>query len=306
MKKKVLLTGASGGIGYSVEKVLCERGFEVYAPIRQEVRVESDVHWVKGNILDDAFVDRMMAEIKPEYLIHLAWDRSSIYEKHAPLQYAFLSSGIRLAQAFAENGGKRALYAGSFAEYAASDRPLKETDVLDLSRTHYAFCKHHLHEIAERYFRVNGVSFGYARIGGSYSLEDIRRNRLIGSLWKAFFNDQTFVFRDRSLLRDFIYIKDVAAALVQFLESGVEGTVNICTGKATSVKDFVTLFAKKVGKEHLLVFKDDCADQVPVQFGDNTRLVKEVGYTPRYTVEQGLSEIAEEFLKAEKERKAEN
>ena len=93
---------------------------------------------------------------------------------------------------------------------------------------------------------------------------------------------------------------------MQFLESDVEGTVNICTGKATSVKDFVRLFAKKVGKEHLLVFKDDCADQIPVQFGDNTRLVEEVGYTPRYTVEQGLSEIAEEFLKAEKERKTKN
>ena len=306
MKKKVLLTGASGGIGYSVSKVLCERGFEVYAPIRREVPAAGDVHWIKGDILDDAFVARMIADIKPEYLIHLAWDRTSVYEKHAPLQYSFLSSGIRLTQAFAENGGKRALYAGSFEEYAASERPLKETDALDLSRTHYAFCKHHLHEIAERYFRANGVSFGYARIGWSYSLEDIHRNRLIGSLWKAFFNDQTFVFRDRSLLRDSIYIKDVAAALVQFLESDVEGTVNICTGKATAVKDFVKLFAKKVGKEHLLVFKDDCADQVPVQVGDNTRLVKEVGYTPRYTVEQGLSEIAEQFLKVEKERKAEN
>jgi len=306
MKKKVLLTGASGGIGCSVPKVLCERGFEVYAPIRQEVQAEGEVHWIRGNILDDAFIDRMMAEIKPEYLIHLAWDRSSVYEKHAPLQYAFLSSGIRLAQAFVENGGERALYTGSFAEYASSDRPLKETDVLDLNRTHYAFCKHHLHEVAGRYFRANGVSFGYARIGFSYSLEEARRDRLMGLLWKHFLNSQTVVFKDWSLLRDFIYVKDVAAALVQFLESGVEGAVNICTGKATSVRDFVTLFAKKVGKEHLLVFKDDCSDQAPVQVGDNTRLVKEVGYTPRYTVEQGLSEIAEEFLKAEKERKTKN
>ena len=198
------------------------------------------------------------------------------------------------------------MYVGSFAEYAASNYPLKETNDLDLSRTHYAFCKHHLHEIAERYFHANGVSFGYARIGWSYSWQDTYRNRLMGSLSKCFFSNQTFVFADRNLVRDLIYVKDTAEALVQFLESDVEGTVNICTGKATSVKDFVTLFAKKVGKEHLLIFKDDCADQVPVQFGDNTRLVKEVGYTPRYTVEQGLSEMAEELLKAEKERKTKN
>ena len=151
MKKKILLTGASGHHGKFVREILLQKGFEVYAPTRQKGLAEDGIHWIKGNILDDAFIDRVMAEIKPEYLIHLAWDRTGVYEKHAPLQYAFLSSGIRLAQAFAENGGKRALYAGSFAEYAASDRPLKETDALDLTRTHYAFCKHHLHGIVERY-----------------------------------------------------------------------------------------------------------------------------------------------------------
>ena len=304
MKKKILLTGASGTIGCFVSRVLCEEGFEVYAPTRQESITGGGIHWIKGDILDDTFINHLMAGVKPECLLHLAWNlEEGRYQSNK--NYSFLSSGIRLAQAFAENGGKRALYAGSFVEYAASDRPLKETDALDLTRTHYAFCKHHLHEIAERYFRANGVSCGYARIGDSYSL-NTHRHRLMGSLWKAFLNDQPLVITGGSLLRDFIYVKDTAAALVQFLESGVEGTVNICTGKATSVKDFVTLFAKKVGKEHLLIFKDDCADQAPVQFGDNTRLVKEVGYTPRYTVEQGLSEIAEEFLKAEKERKTKN
>ena len=305
MKKKILLTGASGHHGRYIREILLQKEFEVYAPTRRESTAGGGIHWIKGDILDGTFIDRMMAGIKPECLLHLAWHLEEGYFQ-SNKNYSFLSSGIRLAQAFAENGGKRALYAGSFAEYAASDRPLKETDALELTRTHYAFCKHHLHEIVERCFRTNGVSFGYARIAGSYSLEDTHKNRLMGSFWKAFLNDQTFVFKDRSLFRDFIYVKDTAAALVQFLESGVEGTVNICTGKATSVKDFVTLFAKKVRKEHLLVFKDDCADQVPIQFGDNTRLVKEVGYTPRYTVEQGLSEIAEEFLKAEKERKTKN
>ena len=305
IKKKVLLTGASGTIGCSVPKVLCEKGFEVYALTRRERTTGGGIRWIQGDILDGTFIDRMMAEIKPECLIHLVWN---VEEGHfqSNKNYSFLSLGIRLAQAFAENGGKRALYAGSFAEYAASDRQLKETDAVDLSRTHYAFCKHHLHEIAERYFRANGVSFGYARIFSNFGARDTHKNRLMGLLREHFLNDQPLVIKGGSLLRDFIYVKDTAAALVQFLESGVEGTVNICTGKATSVKDFATLFAKKVGKEHLLVFKDDCADQVPIQFGDNTRLVKEVGYTPRYTVEQGLSEIAEEFLKAEKERKTKN
>ncbi|MBR1843511.1 MAG: NAD(P)-dependent oxidoreductase [Opitutales bacterium] len=305
MKKRILLTGASGCIGRYVREILLQKEFEVYAPTRRESPAGGGIHWIKGDILDGTFIDRMMAGIKPECLLHLAWNlEEGHYQSNK--NYSFLSSGIRLAQAFAENGGKRALYIGSFAEYATSDRPLKETDALDLDQTHYAFCKHHLHEIAERYFRVNGVSFGYARISFNFGARNIHRHRFMGLLLEHFRNDQPLVIKGGSLLRDFIYVKDTTAALVQFLGSDVEGTVNICTGKATSTKDFVTLFAKKVGKEHLLVFKDDCADQVPIQFGDTTRLVKEVGYTPRYTVEQGLSEIAEEFLKAEKERKTKN
>lgn len=188
--------------------------------------------------MDDTFINHLMAGVKPEYWLHLAWDvNEGNYQSNE--NYSFLSSGIRLAQAFAENGGKRALYAGSFAEYAASERPLKKTDALDLDRTHYAFCKHHLYEIAERYFRANGVSFGYARIFSNFGARDTHRNRLTGSLWEHFLNDQPLVIKGGSLLRDFIYIKDTAAALVQFLESGVEGTVNICTSKATSVKDFL-------------------------------------------------------------------
>ena len=50
---------------------------------------EGGIRLIKGSILDDAFIDRVMAEIKPEYLLHLAWDRSSVYEAHAPLQMLF-------------------------------------------------------------------------------------------------------------------------------------------------------------------------------------------------------------------------
>ena len=305
MKKKILLTGASGHHGRYIREILLQKEFEVYAPTRRESTAGGGIHWIKGNILDDTFVNRLIVDVKPEYLLHLAWDISEGYLR-SNKNYSFLSSGIHLAKTFVENGGERVLYIGSGFEYAASEYPLKETDALDLGRTHYAFCKHHLHEIAERYCCANSVSCGYARIFSNFGASDAHKCRLMGLLWEHFLNDQPLVIKGGSLLRDFIYVKDTAAALVQFLESGVEGAVNICTGKATSVRDFVTLFAKKVGKEHLLVFKDDCSDQAPVQVGDNTRLVKEVGYTPRYTVEQGLSEIAEEFLKAEKERKTKN
>ena len=37
MKKKILLTGASGYHGRYIREILLQRGFEVYAPSRREV-----------------------------------------------------------------------------------------------------------------------------------------------------------------------------------------------------------------------------------------------------------------------------
>ena len=104
MKKKILLTGASGHHGKFVREILLQKGFEVYAPTRQKGLAEDGIHWIKGNILDDAFIDRMMAEIKPEYLIHLAWDISEGYLQ-SNKNYSFLSSGIHLVQTIQKNGG---------------------------------------------------------------------------------------------------------------------------------------------------------------------------------------------------------
>ena len=54
------------------------------------------------------------------------------------------------------------------------------------------------------------------------------------------------------------------------------------------------MFQKKcLKKENLLVFKDEPSNQPPIIVGDNSRLINEVGYKMKYTLDEAIREVCE-------------
>ena len=49
--------------------------------------------------------------------------------------------------------------------------------------------------------------------------------------------------------------------------------------------------AKIMNKENLIIFNEQPSPQQVRVVGDNTRLTKEVGFTPKYTLNEALNEI---------------
>lgn len=287
--KRVLVTGATGLIGRELVLPLEQSGFDVYAITIDENNPDNGVHWLKGNLFDESFVKKCMEDVKPEYLLNMAWATTGDYLK-ANINYSFLSAGINLIQAFAKNGGKRAVYAGTCFEYKFKEAPLKETDPLDPNKTIYTFCKDHLHQLAERFCKDNGISFGYGRIFYVYGRNE-DKTRLTGMIIDKLSKDEEVLIKSGSLKKDYIYTKDIAGAFSALLDSQVEGTVNICTGKAISIHDYALTIAQKLSKKILVQFKDEPSNQPPIIVGDNSRLTKEVGYQLQYDLESALEEI---------------
>lgn len=289
--KRVLVTGATGLIGKELALPLKQAGFDIYAITIDENNPDNGVHWLKGNLFDRAFVQKCMEEVKPAYLLNMAWATTGDYLK-SNINYSFLSAGINLIQEFAKNGGKRAVFAGTCFEYLFKDSPLKETDALDVNKTIYTFCKNHLHEVAERFCRDNGISFGYGRIFYVYGRNE-DKTRLTGMIIDKLSRDEEVIIKSGALKKDYIYAKDIAGAFTALLDSDVEGSVNICTSKAISIHDYALTLAKKLGKENLVQFKDEPSNQPPVIVGDNSRLTKDVGYQLQYDLQSAIQEILE-------------
>src|SRR6516164_7959429 len=116
--KRVIVTGASGFIGQPSVLALRDRGFEVHAiSSKYANQHQNGVTWHELNLHNKGEVAAIMAQIKPAYLLHLAW-----YVEHgkywsSPENLKWVITSLELAEQFLKHGGRRLVCAGTCAEY---------------------------------------------------------------------------------------------------------------------------------------------------------------------------------------------
>ena len=289
MNKKVLLTGATGLIGKEIITPLKERGFEIYA-LTIDKNNPGRVNWIFCNLFDENSVKKALEEVKPTHLLNFAWATTGDYLT-SEINFEFVKAGLNLIKIFKENGGNRAVYAGTCFEYEFKDEPLKEGGSLN-PQTLYAVSKNALHQMTEEYCRINNISFGYGRIFYVFGHGE-NEKRLTAHTINNLRNNREVVINNGDLIKDYMYTKDIAGAFAALLDSSVEGSVNICTGRGISLREYTGYIAKELGKEEYLTIKQEATSQPPVIVGDNTRLTQEVGYKIKYDFESAIKEILE-------------
>ena len=285
--KKVLVTGASGLIGSAAVPFLKERGFEVYALSTKRSGTADGVCWLKADLFDQKAVEDILDKVRPEFLLHLAWQSTGNFDDNS--NYEFLTASVNLLRAFADHGGKRVVMAGTYAEYGYHEGVLEESRPAEPINA-YSRYKAFLCDVAQDFCSRNGVSFGWARIFSVYGREKDPR-RLTADVINHLNRNETVTIRSGSLIRDYIYVKDAGAALACLLDGKTEGIVNICTGKGTSIHDYVMTIARAMHKENLVRFEEQSSSQQTVVVGDSTRLNLEAGFSPAWIMEEAVKEI---------------
>lgn len=286
--KKVILTGATGLIGKEAIKPLLDCGFEVFALTIDKENTDCGIQWINCNIFDELSVKNVFAEIKPDYLLHFAWIATGDYLM-SDINYKFIDASLNMLREFKNNGGKRAVFAGTCFEYKFKDEPLKETDELNPT-TIYAKCKNELREKAQKYCLDNNISFGWGRIFYVYGHGE-NEKRLVPHVINSLKNNKEVVITAGEAIRDYMYSKNIAGAFVKFLDSDVYGCVNICTSKQTKIKDMVDMIAKLLKKVYLINYKDSTDTQPKIIVGNNDRLVKEIGFLQKDDLSNNIIKI---------------
>jgi len=287
--KKVLLTGGTGLIGKEAIQPLINEGFEVYA-VSSKNLTDNNVKWVKADLLDKNDIKRVFDAVKPEYLLHFAWIASGDYLT-SEINYNWLSSSLEMLKEFKKNGGKRAVFAGTCFEYEFQEESLKEDAKLNPTFV-YSKCKNELREKAEIYCKENDISFGWGRIFYVYGRGE-NEKRLTAHVINSLKSGKSVKITSGRLIKDYMYTKDIAGAFVKFLGTNVYGCVNICTGRPISIREYVEKIAAKIGREDLLEFTDDASNQPSMIVGDNSRLLNEVGYKTKFSLDKAINEILE-------------
>lgn len=286
--KKVLLTGSTGLIGKYAIQPLLDAGFEVFA-VSTKCKEEKNITCIQANLLDFSDIESVFEQVKPNYLLHFAWDTTPGCYLESDLNYKWVESSLKMLDEFKNHGGKRAVFAGTCFEYEFQNSLLKEDGKLNPTYI-YSKCKNELNQAATKYCKENDISFGWGRIFYVYG-EGEHEKRLVPVVIKTLKEGKEFSTSAGELARDYMFAGDIAGAFVKFLDSNVEGVVNICTGKPTKIKEIVSIIAEKLGKEHLVKFENADSNQPPIIAGDNLRLLNEVGYRFKFPLKETLEAL---------------
>jgi len=293
---RVLVTGGTGFIGRHALPLLAELGYEVHASWSSAPGEERPgVRWHRCDLLHPAAAASLIEAVRPTHLLHLAWYAVPGKFWDAAENARWVEASLGLLAAFADAGGRRATLAGSCAEYDWSRQGiLSEAGTPLAPTTYYGTCKHALRAVAEGLAARRGVSFSWGRIFFVYGPHE-HPDRLVSSLARALTRGEEAPTSKGTQRRDFLHARDVAAAFVALLDSGVEGAVNIGSGAAVAVRDVVAAVAAAAGRPELVRWGalPQRPGDPPVLEADVSRLVDEVGWRPSVPLEEGIERTVE-------------
>jgi nucleoside-diphosphate-sugar epimerase len=289
--KRVLVTGATGFIGRHCLAPLVSRGFDVHALFNSRPALDAaKVTWHRADLLDPGEIMRIFSAVGPTHLLHLAWYADPRDYRTAPANLAWLQAGVEILRRFGETGGQRAVFAGTCFEYDVRYGYCTEGLTPEAPSTLYAVCKNSLRQVVARYAADANLSCAWARVFYVFGPFE-PPGRLVPSVVTSLLSSERAECTHGRQLRDFLFVEDVASALVATLDSSIDGSVNVGSGEPVSVRTIVEKVARRLNACDCVDFgaRKGAPTDAPVTFADVRRLRDEIGWRPRLSLEDGLN-----------------
>lgn len=304
--RPVFVTGATGLVGGSVVRRLVEAGAEVTCLIRDRVpqsEIErsglvEQVRVVRGDVTDQALLERVMGEYECDSVFHLAAQtivgianrnpvstfRSNIEGTWALLEACRRSPCVR-----------QIVTASSDKAYGDHERlPYDETSPLD-GRYPYDASKAAADLIARSYAATWSLPVVITRCGNFYGGGDLNWNRIVPGTIRSVLRGQRPVIRsDGSLVRDYFYVEDGAAAYMLIAErlaadrSLAGEAFNFSNEEPLSVLEIVSRLLSAMASDLKPEIQGEAPREIVRQYLDATKARTRLGWRPLYSIERGL------------------
>ncbi len=212
-----------------------------------------------------------MARLKPDALLHLAWCAEPGSFWTAPANVDWLMASLNLLRAFAATGGRRVVMAGTCAEYdwRTTARRIREDAPL-VQATLYGATKDALRRVAEPWCAQHDLSLAWGRIFFVYGPGEPAA-RFVSSIAHALLAHGSAPMTHGRQVRDFLFVQDAGEAFAALLQSDVQGTVNIASGRAVTLAEIARAVVDEVGHGEGLRL-----GALPEREGEPARLVASV------------------------------
>jgi nucleoside-diphosphate-sugar epimerase len=162
--------------------------------------------------------------------------------------------------------------------------PVDETQEINPYINKYVFSKYLSEEIVK--FFAHSVPSIIVRLSNIYGYTRLRRPDLIPTIMQEIFEKEIVKIWNDNPKRDFIFTEDAADAVLKLINSSYEGTVNLGSGKMSSLKEICKIISKLSGKSIISENKNVTG---PMEFVADISKLKEItGWEPKYDILSGL------------------
>ncbi|MED0738409.1 GDP-mannose 4,6-dehydratase [Aneurinibacillus thermoaerophilus] len=308
---RALITGVAGFVGKYLANHLTEQNVEVFGTARNNEAKLPNVEMISLDIMDSQRVKKVIFDIKPDYIFHLA-AKSSVKDSWLDKKGTFSTNvfgTLHVLDAVRDsNLDCRILTIGSSEEYGMilpEESPVSEENQLR-PMSPYGVSKASVGMLARQYVKAYGMDIIHTRtfnhIGPGQSLGFVTQD-FAKQIVDIEMEKQEPIVKVGNLeaVRDFTDVRDIVQAYWLLSQYGKTGDVyNVCSGIGTRIQDVLDLLLAmanvKIDTElNPLQLRPS---EVPTLIGSNKRLKDSTGWKPRIPLEKSLFEILQSYRQA--------
>jgi UDP-glucuronate 4-epimerase len=325
---KILVTGTAGFIGNELAIRLLERGDEVigvdnvndYYDVRlKEARLERikshpGFTEIRVGLHEREALEAVFAQHKPQRVVNLAAQAGVRYSLKNP--YAYVDSNllgfVNILEGCRHHSVEHLVYASSSSVYGANTRmPFSVHHNVDHPVSLYAASKKANELMAHTYSHLYGIpttGLRFFTVYGPWGRPDMAYFSFTRDILEG---RAINVFNHGDMQRDFTYIDDIVEGVIRVLDKVPSGNAdwsgdapdpgtsrapyklyNIGNNNPVRLMDMIETLERCLGKTAVKNFLPMQPGDVPATFADVDDLMRDVGFKPATSIEEGLEKFA--------------
>jgi len=324
----VMITGAAGFIGSTLAKRLLARGdkvtgvdnlndyYDVSLKEARLARLTSSSHFsfIKADIADRNVMSALFAGNAFDSVVNLAAQAGVRYSIENPAAYidANLVGFGNILEGCRQGGIGHLVYASSSSVYGSNTKlPFSEKDNVDHPISLYAASKKANELMAHAYshlYRIPSTGLRFFTVYGPWGRPDMAMFLFAKAILEG---KPIKLFNYGDMRRDFTYVDDVTEAIVRLIDHAPVGQTkapdavpdpgtsaapwrvfNVGNNHPEELSKVVEILEKEFGRKAAKEMLPMQPGDVPATYADVDDLMREVGFRPSTTIEDGIARFA--------------